>query len=448
MYTADRTRCNDVKPNRAPQQAVVSGYPDPWSVSLSWKAPGGACVDFYYVFVRPSTKQRPGDRDAKPYQILTTDQSSIVVYNLKSSTPYRVDIVAVNKRKGRSPYASVTPSTPRDARFDVKPSAPAKPAAAPAAAAAARPKQPAKTPAPAPARATPAAAAAAPRPARRAGPVLWPGFMPVGTAAAAPAAAAPAVCDPSRPLQAPAGVTAVFPAGARDRAQIRWQAPPLSSCSLQGYRLTAVDASGTTVLNTQLAVSERDITVNNLGFYTSYTFALSALSPAGDGAAASVAVNPSTGGISVTGASSAPAARAAEVTRVAGAAADSAAQQQMPPPGPMDSNGVQNMQNGASCRADVEPAAPQGFVATPDGTGRITLSWGNKDASICTDSFKIDGYVLKTGDPVISTQTGSTSYTLTQLQPGVEYAFTIAAVNSKGNSTPATAMASTTKSRR
>jgi hypothetical protein len=64
------------------------------------------------------------------------------------------------------------------------------------------------------------------------------------------------------------------------------------------------------------------------------------------------------------------------------------------------------------------------------------------------DSFKIDGYVLKTGDPVISTQTGSTSYTLTQLQPGVEYAFTIAAVNSKGNSTPATAMASTTKSRR
>jgi hypothetical protein len=47
--------------------------------------------------VRPSTKQRPGDKDAKPYQILTTDKRSIVVYNLKSSTPYRVDIVAVNK---------------------------------------------------------------------------------------------------------------------------------------------------------------------------------------------------------------------------------------------------------------------------------------------------------------------------------------------------------------
>jgi hypothetical protein len=55
----------------------------------------------------------------------------------------------------------------------------------------------------------------------------------------------------------------------------------------------------------------------------------------------------------------------------------------MPPPGPMDSNGVQNMQNGASCRDDVEPAAPQGFSATPDGTGRIALSWGNGDASIC-----------------------------------------------------------------
>lgn len=64
------------------------------------------------------------------------------------------------------------------------------------------------------------------------------------------------------------------------------------------------------------------------------------------------------------------------------------------------------------------------------------------------DSYKIDGYVLKSGDPVISTQTGSTSYMLTKLQPGVEYAFTIAAVNGKGTSTPATAMASTTKGRR
>jgi hypothetical protein len=69
--------------------------------------------------------------------------------------------------------------------------------------------------------------------------VLWPGVRPV-----APAAAAPAACDPSQPLQAPAGVTAVFPGGARDRTQIRWLAPPLSSCSLQGYRLTAVDAAG------------------------------------------------------------------------------------------------------------------------------------------------------------------------------------------------------------
>jgi hypothetical protein len=49
------------------------------------------------VFVRPSIKQRPGDKDAKPYQILTTDSRSIVVYNLKSGTPYRVDVVAVNK---------------------------------------------------------------------------------------------------------------------------------------------------------------------------------------------------------------------------------------------------------------------------------------------------------------------------------------------------------------
>jgi hypothetical protein len=52
------------------------------------------------------------------------------------------------------------------------------------------------------------------------------------------------VCDPSKPLPAPAGVAAVFPGGARDRAQIRWLAPPLSSCSLTGYKLTAVDGSG------------------------------------------------------------------------------------------------------------------------------------------------------------------------------------------------------------
>lgn len=34
---------------------------------------------------------------------------------------------------------------------------------------------------------------------------------------------------------------------------------------------------------------------------------------------------------------------------------------------------------------------------------------------------------------------GYNSYTLTQLQPGVEYAFTVAAVNQKGDSIPATA---------
>jgi hypothetical protein len=44
--------------------------------------------------------------------------------------------------------------------------------------------------------------------------------------------------------------------------------------------------------------------------------------------------------------------------------------------------------------------------------------------------------------------TGFNSYTLTKLVPGVEYAFTVAAVNSKGDSIPATAMSSTPKSRR
>jgi hypothetical protein len=62
---------------------------------------------------------------------------------------------------------------------------------------------------------------------------------------------------------------------------------------------------------------------------------------------------------------------------------------QMPPPGPMNADAVQNMQNGASCRGDVEPAAPQGFTATPDGTGRIALSWGNGDTSICTGMVRL-----------------------------------------------------------
>jgi hypothetical protein len=154
--------------------------------------------------------------------------------------------------------------------------------------------------------------------------------------------------------------------------------------------------AGYTVLSTQLAVSERDITVNNLASFTTYTFSLSALSAAGAGTPATVVVTPSTGAVAVSGASAAMGVRPAEVTRISssgqaasGAAGDSMGQQgagvpQMPPPGPMDANGVQNMQNGASCREDLEPAAPQGFSATPDGTGRIALSWGNGDASICT----------------------------------------------------------------
>ncbi|WIA11479.1 hypothetical protein OEZ85_011593 [Tetradesmus obliquus] len=83
-----------------------------------------------------------------------------------------------------------------------------------------------------------------------------------------------------------------------------------------------------------------------------------------------------------------------------------------------------------------------------EATDKMSLSWQNGDPGICTQAYKIDAYQLKTGDRVIGTETGFSSYTLTKLVPGVEYAFTVAAVNSKGDSIPATAMSSTPKNRR
>lgn len=49
------------------------------------------------VFVRPGYTLKPGEKDPKPYQILTTDKPNIVIYNLKDNTLYRIDVVAVNK---------------------------------------------------------------------------------------------------------------------------------------------------------------------------------------------------------------------------------------------------------------------------------------------------------------------------------------------------------------
>jgi hypothetical protein len=58
------------------------------------------------------------------------------------------------------------------------------------------------------------------------------------------------------------------------------------------------------------------------------------------------------------------------------------------------------------CRTDVEPASPQSFTATAVGKDKINLSWQNGDPGICTLTYKIDAYQLKTGDRVIGTETG------------------------------------------
>jgi hypothetical protein len=55
----------------------------------------------------------------------------------------------------------------------------------------------------------------------------------------------------------------------------------------------------------------------------------------------------------------------------------------------------------------VEPASPQSFTATAVGKDKINLSWQNGDPGICTLTYKIDAYQLKTGDRVIGTETGA-----------------------------------------
>jgi Fibronectin type III domain len=81
------------------------------------------------------------------------------------------------------------------------------------------------------------------------------------------------------------------------------------------------------------------------------------------------------------------------------------------------------------------------FTATPRGNDRIELNWAPAADGICTDRVRIDGYALKSGDRVLETTTNGTSYTAKSLQKGVEYAFTVTAINAKGDSDPATAMA-------
>ncbi|WIA31565.1 hypothetical protein OEZ86_002454 [Tetradesmus obliquus] len=74
-----------------------------------------------------------------------------------------------------------------------------------------------------------------------------------------------------------------------------------------------------------------------------------------------------------------------------------------------------------------------------DGGSSIKLTYGNGDRSICTQHFSIDAYELKTGERVAEIETVYNAYTLTGLHRGVEYVFTVSAVNPAGDSVPDTA---------
>jgi hypothetical protein len=91
------------------------------------------------------------------------------------------------------------------------------------------------------------------------------------------------------------------------------------------------------------------------------------------------------------------------------------------------------------CKHSQEPKAPLDFTATADGSSSIKLTYGNGDTSICTQFYLIDAYELKTGERVADIETVYNAYTLTGLRQGVEYVFTVSAVNSAGDSVPDTA---------
>jgi hypothetical protein len=94
------------------------------------------------------------------------------------------------------------------------------------------------------------------------------------------------------------------------------------------------------------------------------------------------------------------------------------------------------------CQPNKEPKAPVDFTATADSSNSIKLTYGNADTSICMQFYSIDAYELKTGDRIAEIQTVYNAYTLTGLRQGVEYVFTVSAVNSAGDSVPDTAYCS------
>jgi len=84
------------------------------------------------------------------------------------------------------------------------------------------------------------------------------------------------------------------------------------------------------------------------------------------------------------------------------------------------------------------PAAPINLTATASGTDKIILSWFNGNDSICVDSYSAKGVETLSNKGVLTISTIVNHATAVSLTPGVNYTFTITAVNKIGTSLPTT----------
>ncbi|KAF8070886.1 hypothetical protein HT031_000967 [Scenedesmus sp. PABB004] len=415
---AQQAACTDARPTAlralAVERAQAAG-----SLRVRWGGPSNAaCVDSYTVAVRGS--------GGAPGQIVPNAQPGQVISGLRPSTDYTVEVVALSRRRGNSPTSSAVARTAAAPAADPAwlraPACKGSPSTTPSSrdskgnlwgfeggASCAFRAQPGPAPRPTP------AAAPAPAPAQAPAP---PALAPAPAPAPAPAN------DGCKPSAVRGLVGGPYASNART-LHLRWSLPAAPGC-LGGYRVDVVDEAGRrSVVSTRVDVTYRELLITDLSPSSAFTVTVTPTSAQGDGGAATLRVATDAGGV-------AAAAGAAPRGTESGSAA----------PG-----GAATAPDGASpgCVADAAPYAPAELKARPVGSDKLALTWSNGNAGICAPEYRVDAYALKTGDRVAEAKVSATSFTLSQLQRGVEYAITVTALNAAGDSTPATAMASIPK---